>query len=102
MIDDGPSKGPTVSMSEQDTSDRDEKLRQAQQEEEMRVLNRSGEAVKLGLPRPIGVDMTTLEVLDPEIAHAQELVNAELVKLVHHDSVEYPLLGTTRAARRRL
>ena len=71
----------------------------------MRVLNMISQAVKLGIPRPIGVDMMalmqdlSLEVLDPEIAHAQELVNAELVKLVHHDSVEYPspLPGTTKA-----
>ena len=101
--DDEPVEGPTVSLSEQDASDRDERLKRAQQEEELRVLNRRSQAVKLGLPRPIGVDMTTLmgnlslEVLDSELAQAQELVNAELVKLVHHDSVEYPLPGTTRA-----
>ena len=101
--DDDTVEGPVVSLSEQDASDRDEKLKRAQQEEELRVLNRRSQAVKLGLPRPINVDTTvlmqnlSLEVLDPELAHAQELVNAELVKLVHHDSVEYPLPGTTRA-----
>lgn len=35
------------------------------------------------------------EVLDPELAYAQELINAEFVKLVHYDSVEYLLSGTT-------
>jgi pre-mRNA-splicing factor CDC5/CEF1 len=101
--DDDPGEGPIVSLSEQDASERDEKLKRAQQEEELRVLNRRSQAVRLGLPRPINVDTTTLmenlslEVLDAELAHAQELVNAELVKLVHHDSVEYPLPGTTRA-----
>ena len=101
--DDEPVEGPTISLSEQDASDRDEKLKRAQQEEALRVLNRRSQAVKLGLPRPIGVDMTalvgnlSLEVLDSELARAQELVNAELVKLVHHDSVEYPVPGTTRA-----
>ena len=90
-------------MSEQDASDRDEKLKRAQREEELRVLNRRSQAVKLGLPRPIGVDMTafmqnlSVDVLDTELAHAQELVNAELVKLVHHDSVKYSLPGMTRA-----
>ena len=39
----------------------------------------------------------SVDVLDTELAHAQELVNAELVKLVHHDSVKYSLPGTTRA-----
>ena len=101
--DDEPVEGPTISLSEQDASYRDEKLKRAQQEEELRVFNRRSQVVKLGLPRPIGVDMTalvgnlSLEVLDSELARAQELVNAELVKLVHHDSVEYPLPGTTRA-----
>ena len=101
--DDEPVEGPTISLSEQDASERDEKLKRAQQEEELRVLNRRSQVVKLGLPRPIGVDMTvlvgnlSLEVLDSELARAQELVNAELVKLVHHDSVEYPVPGTTRA-----
>jgi pre-mRNA-splicing factor CDC5/CEF1 len=101
--DDDPGEGPIVSLSEQDASDRDEKIKRAQQEEELRVLNRRSQAIKLSLPRPINVDMTvlmqnlSLEVLDSELAHAQELVNAELVKLVHHDSVEYPLPGTTKA-----
>jgi pre-mRNA-splicing factor CDC5/CEF1 len=101
--DDGPSEGPVFTSSEQDASDRDEKLKRAQHEEELRVLNRRSQAIQLGLPRPINVDITaliqnlSLEVIDPELTHAQELVNAEFVKLVHHDSVEYPLPGTTRA-----
>ena len=99
--DDDAGEGPIVNLSEQGASDRDEKLKRAQQEEELRVLiNRRSQAVKLGLPRPIGVDVTalmgnfSLEVLDSELTRAQELVNAELVKLVHKDSVEYPLPGT--------
>ena len=101
--DDGLGEGPIISLSEHDASDRDEKLKRTQHEEELRVLNRRTQAVQLGLPRPINVDTTVLmqnlspEVLDPELSHAQELVNAELVKLVHHDSVEYPLPGTMRA-----
>ena len=101
--DDGPVEGPIVSLWEQDASDRDEKLKRAQHEEGLRVLNKRSQTIQLGLPRPINVDTTVLmqnlsiEVLDPELAHAQELVNAELVKLVHHDSVEYPLPGTTTA-----
>ena len=101
--DDDAVEGPIVSLSEQDASDRDEKLKRAQEEEELRALNRRSQAVKFDLPRPICVDMTTLmgnlslEVLDSELDHAQKLVNAELVKLVHHDSIEYPLPGTTRA-----
>ena len=99
--DDGPGDGPIFSMSEQNASVRNERFKRVQHEEGLRVLNRRSQAVQLGLPRPINVDMTalmqnvSLEILDPELAHAQELVNAELVKLVHHDSVEYPLPGTT-------
>jgi pre-mRNA-splicing factor CDC5/CEF1 len=101
--DDGPGEGPIVTLSEQDASDRDERSKRAQHEEHLRMLNRRSQAVQLGLPRPINVDVTalmqnlTLKVLDPELAHAQELVNAEFVNLVHHDSIEYPLSGTTRA-----
>ena len=100
--DDGPGESPIVDLSEQDASDRDEKFKRAQQEEELRALTRRSQAVQLGLPRPINVDTTvlmqnlSLAVLDPELAHAQELVNTEFVKLVHHDSVIYPLPGTTR------
>ena len=94
--DDDPGEGPIVSLSEQDVSDRDEKLKRAQHEEELRVLNRRSQSVQLGLPRPINVDMRAImqnRCLDfePDLAHAQELVYAELVKLVHHDSLEYPL-----------
>lgn len=101
--DDDPGEGPIVSLLEQDASDRDEKLKRAQQEEKLRVLARRSQAVQLGLPRPINVDITALmqslrlEILDPELAYAQELVNAEFVKLVHHESVVYPLPGTTQA-----
>ena len=101
--DDGPGEGPIVTFSEQDASDRDENLKRSQHAENLRALNRRSQAVRLGLPRPSNVDVTalmqnlTLKVIDPELAQAQELVNAEFVSLVHHDSVEYPLPGTTRA-----
>ena len=101
--DDDPGESPIVSLSEQDASDRDEKLKRTKEEEAMRALSRRSQAVRLGLPRPINVDITTLtqnlspEVLDPNLAQVQELVNAEFVKLVHHDSVVYPLPGTTQA-----
>ena len=101
--DDGSGENPIDGLLEQDASDRDEKLKRAQQEEEVRVLARRSQVVQLGLPRPINVDIPalmqslSLEDLDPELAHARELVNAEFVKLVYHDSVVYPLPGTTRA-----
>lgn len=101
--DDDSGEGPNVTLLEQDASERDEKLQRAQQEESLRVLNRRSQAVQLGLPRPANADITALmqnlnlEVNDPKLRHAQELVNAEFVKLVHHDSIEYPLPGTTRA-----
>ena len=101
--DDDSGKCPIVSLSEHDAFDRDEKLKRAQHKGQLREMDRRSQAVQLGLPRPINVDMTALmqnvsiEILDQELAHAQELVNAGLVKFVHHDSVEYPLPGTTRA-----
>ncbi|KAF8799928.1 hypothetical protein BYT27DRAFT_7200676, partial [Phlegmacium glaucopus] len=52
------------------------------EEEELRLLARRLQAVQLGLPRPIIVDITALmqrlspEVFDQDLAHAQELTGA--------------------------
>ena len=101
--DDDLGEGPILSLSEQEAYDRNEELKRAQHEGELRALNRRCQAVQLGLPRPINVDMSALqqnvnlEVSDPELAHARELINAERLKLIHHDTVKYPLPRTTRS-----
>lgn len=92
--DDDLGEGPILSLSEQEAYDRNEELKRAQHEGELRALNRRCQAVQLGLPRPINVDMSALqqnvnlEVSDPELAHARELINAERLKLIHHDTVK--------------
>ncbi|KAF8876028.1 Cc.Cdc5 protein [Gymnopilus junonius] len=88
----------------EDAADRDAQIKQLQEEEERKALARRSQVVQLGLPRPINVDVSRLlesmsldtDDLDPELAAAQELVNDELACLLLHDSIAYPLPGTTR------
>jgi len=91
------------STREEDAAERDAKLKRAREEEERRALARRSQAIKLGLPRPTNVDVEQLlkdlrlddGELSPDLAPAQELVDAELVQLLHHDSLTYPLPGTS-------
>lgn len=83
---------------EEDAAERDAKLKKAREEEERKVLARRSQAIKLGLPRPTNVDVGQLLKdlqLDDEELPAQRLVDAELVQLLHHDSLTYPLPGTS-------
>ena len=93
-------QGPTK---EEDAAERDAKLRRAREAEEAKALARRSQAIKLGLPRPTNVDVEQLlkdlqlddEELPADLAPAQRLVDAELVQLLHHDSLTYPLPGTS-------
>lgn len=90
-------------MREEDAAERDAKLRRAREEEERKALARRSQAVKLGLPRPTNVEVEELlkdlrldgGELPSDLASAQRLVDAELVQLLHHDSLTYPLPGTS-------
>lgn len=93
-------QGPTR---KEDAAERDAKLKRAREEEERKALARRSQAIKLGLPRPANVDVDQLlkdlqlddGELPPDLAPAQRLVDAELVQLLHHDSLTYPLPGTS-------
>ena len=90
-------------MREEDAAERDAKLKRAREEEEEKALARRSQTVKLGLPRPTNVDVEELlgglrldsGELPSDLASAQRLVDAELVQLLHHDSLTYPLPGTS-------
>lgn len=88
---------------EEDAAERDAKMEKARQEEERKTLARRSQAVKLGLPRPTNVDVEQLlkdlrldgGELPPDLAPTQGLVDVELVQLLYHDSLAYPLPGTS-------
>ena len=88
---------------EEDAAERDAKLQRAREEEERKALARRSQAIKLGLPRPTNVNVEQLledlrlddEDLPEDLAPAQRLVDAELVQLLHHDTLTYPLPGTS-------
>lgn len=90
-------------MREEDAAERDAKLKKAREEEERKALARRSQAIKLGLPRPTNVDLEELfrdlrlsdGELAPDLVSAQKLVDSELVRLLHHDSLAYPLPGTS-------
>jgi len=92
----GPARG-------EDAAERDAKLKRAREEEERRALARRSQAIKLELPRPTNVDVEQLLKdlqlddgdLPTDLAPAQRLVDAELVQLLHHDSLTFPLPGTS-------
>lgn len=93
-------QGPTR---EEDAAERDAKLKRAREEEERKALSRRSRVIKLGLPRPTNVDVEELlrglrlndGELPSDLTSAQRLVDAELVQLLSHDSLTYPLPGTS-------
>ena len=90
-------------MRDEDAAERDAKLKRAREEDERKALARRSQAIKLGLPRPTNVDVEQLlkdlqlddGELPTDLVPAQKLVDAELVQLLHHDSLTYPLPGTS-------
>lgn len=91
-------------LSEEDAAERDARLKKLRDEQERRELARRSQVVRLGLPRPANVDvrqlvanLNALHPDDPELSVAQELVNEELANLLYHDSLTYPIAGTSHA-----
>ncbi|KIY45429.1 hypothetical protein FISHEDRAFT_49198 [Fistulina hepatica ATCC 64428] len=90
------------SLTEEDAAERDARLERMRKEEERKVLARRSQVVRLDLPRPPTVDvarlMEALSVNDDanaDMAVAQRALNEELAQLLYHDSIAYPLPGTT-------
>jgi pre-mRNA-splicing factor CDC5/CEF1 len=88
-------------LSAEDAADRDARLERIQEEEERKALARRSKVVQLGLPRPPNVYADqALEALnelndDDELGQARLLINSETVLLMLHDSIAYPLPGTS-------
>jgi pre-mRNA-splicing factor CDC5/CEF1 len=95
-------------ISVEDAAQRDARIKKRKEEEERRELARRSEVIKCGLPRPANVDVSAvfekLNMADDGDGSDEgdgnedvdRLLITELVQLVHHDSLVYPLPGTTR------
>lgn len=95
----------SVPLSEEDAAERDARIARRKAEEERKALARRSLPVQRGLPRPANVDIDRLlsNVPDavavperPDLADARKLIDVEVVRLLQHDSITYPLPGTTR------
>ncbi|KAK0242596.1 pre-mRNA splicing factor component-domain-containing protein [Armillaria nabsnona] len=88
----------TSTLSEVDAAERDARLKRIQEDEERKALARRSQAVRLGLPRPANVDADAMlrRLNSTEGDETEQLINAELAQLLEHDSIAYPLPGTSR------
>jgi pre-mRNA-splicing factor CDC5/CEF1 len=93
---------PEVELSEEDAAERDAKLAAARAEEERKELERRSAVVKLGLPRPVRVNLQRLvdELAatsaqgHPELAEVDQIIDYELAQLMLHDAIAHPLPGS--------
>ena len=100
-----------AAMRIEDRTEREARLKQLREHEEQLALARRSQAVKRGLPRPIDVDAAALLAqLDLEAQdgpadqredkwrrEAERAVTVEMIRLIEHDSVAYPVAGSKRA-----
>ncbi|KAJ3554584.1 hypothetical protein NM688_g3033 [Phlebia brevispora] len=81
----------------EDAAERDARLKRQKEEEERKALARRTQSVQRGLPRPPNVDVDKLlEKLNiTDDSEASKLIHKELADLLQHDSVSYPVPGTS-------
>lgn len=93
-----------VAMTEEDAADRDARLAARKQAEEKVRLARRSQAVQKGLPRPASIDVSALMAAVPEGTDPESIVEAmiekEMIKLVQHDAVMYPVSSSTSITRK--
>lgn len=91
-------EGGEAKLSVEDAAERDAKIRRFQEEEQQKALARRSVAVQKGLPRPVNVDVSNmlerLNIADDGLDAAAKLVHEELVQILQHDAISYPLPGT--------
>lgn len=94
-----------VEEKEEDAAERDAREKRLEEEERERESKRRSLALQKGLPRPVNVDVgRLLEELslanegEAEQVEAQKLVDREFANLVKHESILYPLPGSTSAS----
>lgn len=94
----------------EDASEREARLKAIRDEEERKALARRTQVVKRGLPRPVDFDaaafLSRLDLASDEETAADEdasrkeaerLVAIEMVQLLEHDAITYPVAGGKRA-----
>jgi pre-mRNA-splicing factor CDC5/CEF1 len=93
----------------EDATEREAKLKAIRDLEEQKALARRTQVVKRGLPRPVDFDATNFLrhldlakdepalVDDPARSEAERLVAIEMVRLLEHDAIAYPVAGGRRA-----
>lgn len=91
-----------VPLSAEDAAERDARIAARKAEEHKKALARRSQAIKLDLPRPAEFDPSSL-LYDLENAPAgskeqelERIVAMELVKLLEHDSIVYPIPGGSK------
>lgn len=97
----------SVAMRIEDATAREAKLKAIRELEETKALARRSQAIKRGLPRPVEFDaalyLRNLALAkdepstDPARAEMERLVAIEMVRLLEHDSIVYPVAGGKRA-----
>ncbi len=98
-----------AAMRIEDASEREAKLAAIRAAEAEKALARRSQAVKRGLPRPIDFDAALYlaalekgkleepkEELDASRTEAERLVAIEMVRLLEHDAITYPVAGSSR------
>lgn len=88
---------------QEDAAERDARIKRQKEEAERKALARRSLAVQQGLPRPARVDVDqllqnlSLDTSDEDagLSEARKLVNVEMVKLLQHDTIAFPLPGTS-------
>ena len=108
----GESAEVTAAMRIEDRSEREARLKELREKEAKLELERRSQAVKRGLPRPAEVDAAALlaqldlEAKDPDAPQLQDdkwrreaerAVTYEMIRLLEHDSIAYPVAGSRRA-----
>ena len=90
--------GASAKISEEDAAERDARFKRLQEEEQRKALARRSLAVQKGLPRPANVDVSSmlsqLNLADDGLDAAAKLVHEELVQILQHDAIAFPLPGT--------
>lgn len=91
---------------EEDAAERDARLRREAEERKRRELARRSQPIQRTLPRPVNVDSSRLERTLGEtntgnnaMAEATQLIQDEMVRLLAHDSIAFPLPGTIHPGR---
>jgi pre-mRNA-splicing factor CDC5/CEF1 len=88
-------------LSEEDAAERDARLKRMREDEERRAFARRSQAVQQGLPRPPNVDLDAIlaelhliPANESDLEKAQRMVDRELVQVLQHDAIAYPIPGT--------